>query len=204
MIRRIPAVLVVCALALFACREERRELAPKTEELLRAKAGEELAAVLRQPEPPPFAAVVVFGSDVFLHQSAMLERNGISLLDSFDNVAILLLDARVTPSLLAEDSVRKVHYLCPPMLLARFHPAFLLSALRLFGRGKEKEAVPFFIRFRELPTDRDVKAVQDAGFTVKSRDGAVLTVSGPPAGFSRLLKMDGILYYEGASNLRTM
>ena len=204
MIRPLPAVLVMCALALVACREEHPELAPKTEELLRAKADARIAAVLRQPGSPPFAAVVVFGSDVFLHQSAMLERNGISLLDSFDNVAILLLDARVTPPLLADDSVRKIHYLCPPTLLARFHPAFLLSALRLFGRGKEKEPVPFFIRFRTPPAEADVKAVQDAGFTVKSRDGAVLTVSGPPAGFSRLLEMDGIVYYEGASNLRTM
>ena len=35
-------------------------------------------------------------------------------------------------------------------------------------------------------------------------DDAVLTVSGPPAGFPRLLEIDRIIYYEGASNLRTM
>jgi len=204
MIRRLPAALVVCALALFACREERLELAPKMEELLRAKADDRIASMLKQPDPPAFAGIVVFRSDVFLHQSAMLERNGISLLDSFDNVAILLLDARVTPALLADDSVRKVRYLGQPTALARFHPAFLLSALRLFGIGKENEPVPFFIRFGRLATDSDVKAVQDAGFTVKSRDGAVLTVSGPPAGFSRLLEIDRIIYYEGASKLRTM
>lgn len=204
MIRRLPAVLVICALALFACREERRELTPKTEELLRAKADDTIASIIRAPESPHFAAVVVFSSDVFLHQSAMLERNGISLLDSFDNVAILLLDARVTPPLLADNAVRKVRYLGPPTALARFHPAFLLSALRLFGEGKEDRPVPFFIRFHTPPSEADIRAVQDAGYTVRSRDGAVLTISGPAAGLSRLLKIDRILYYEGASNLRTM
>ena len=180
------------------------ELAPKTEELLRAKADERIASILRLPDQPPFAGIVVFRSDVFLHQTAMLEQNGISLLDSFDNVAILLLDARVTPPILADDSVRKVRYLGKPMLLARFHPAFLLSTLRLFGEGKENQPVSFFIRFRDLATDSDVKAAQGAGFTVRSRDGAVLTVSGPPAWISRLLEIDRIIYYEGASNLRTM
>lgn len=204
MTRRLAALLAVCAVALVACREERPELSPKTDELLKAKADERIASILRNPDSLAFAGVVVFRSDVFLHQSAMLDRHGISLLDSFDNVAILLLDARVTPPLLAEDAVRKVHYLCRPGTLARFHPAFLLSALRLFGAGKEKEPVQFFIRFRNLPAAADIKAVQDAGFTVKSRDDAVLTVSGPPAGFSRLLEMDGIVYYEGATNLRTM
>lgn len=204
MTRRLAAFLAVCALALVACREDRVELSPKTEELLRAKADERIASVLRQPGSSPFAAIVVFGSDVFLHQSAMLEQHGISLLDSFDNVAILLLDGRVTPPLLAQDSVRKVRYLCPPALLARFHPTFLLSALRLFGRGKETEPIPFFIRFRTPPAEAQIKAVQDAGYSVRSRDGGVLAISGPPAGFSRLLEMDGIVYYEGASNLRTM
>ncbi len=204
MIRRLSAVLVVCALALFACREERRELAPKLEELLRAKADDRIASLLKEPDPPSFAGIVVFRSDVFLHQSDMLERNGISLLDSFDNVAILLLDARVTPPLLADDSVRKVRFLGPPTALARFHPAFLLSVLRLFGTGKEDEPVTFFIRFGKFAAGSDLKALQDAGFTVKSLDDAVLTVSGPPARFPRLLEIDRIIYYEGASNLRTM
>ncbi len=206
MTRRLPlsAILIVCALALAACREESRKLSPKTEDLLRAKADEKIASVLRLPEPPRFVAVAVFRSDVFLYQSATLERYGISLLDSFDNVAVLLLDAGVTPPLLKEDSVRKVRYLCTQRMLARIHPAFLMSALRLFGADKEKDPVPFFIRFRGLPSDKDVRAVQDAGFTVTSRDGAVLTVSGPPDRFFRLLEMDEIVYYEGASNLRTL
>jgi hypothetical protein len=200
----LAASLLACALALCACPEERATLAPKTEELLRAKADERIASLLKRPEPSPFAAVVVFRSDVFLNQSALLERSGISLLDSFDNVAVLLLDVVNTPSLLAEDVVRKVRYLCPPRSLTRFHPAFLLSALRAFGNGKEDEPIPFFIRFRNLPAYEEVKAVQDAGFTVRSRDGINLSVSGPPAGLPRLLELDRIIYYEGASNLRTM
>ncbi len=204
MTRRLAALLVLGALALAACREKQLTLAPGTEELVRAKSDETVASVLRQPEARPFAAIVVFRSDVFLYQSAMLERHNISVLDSFDNVAILLLDAGVTPPLLAEDSVRKVRYLCPPLLLVRFHPTFLLSVLRLFGEDKEKRPIPFFIRFRELPKDQEIKAVQDAGYTILSRDGLVLSVSGPPAGFPRLLAMETIMYYEGASNLRTL
>ncbi len=204
MIRRSSGLLVLCALALGACREERVTLAPQTEELLRAKADARIASLLTRPESPPFAAIVVFRSDVFLHQSAMLDRHNISLLDSFDNVAILLLDNQVTPSLLAEESVRKVRYLCPPPLLARLHPTFLMSTLRRFGNSTEDEPVPFFLRFREAPTDKDVKAVQDAGYLVRAREGSTLSVSGPLAGLPRLLEMNEIVSYEGASKLRTM
>lgn len=200
----LAAFLLVFTLALPACRKERAELPPKTDELLRAKADDRIASLLRQPEPSPFAAIVVFRSDVFLYQSALLERSGISLLDSFDNVAVLALDAANTPPLLAEDAVVKVRYLCGPRALARFHPAFLLSALSLFGAGKEDEPVPFFVRFRNLPARVEVRAVQDAGFEVRSADGITLSVSGPPAGLPRLLEMDRIIYYEGASALRTM
>ncbi len=204
MIRRSCALVVLFALGLAACREERVTLAPKTEELLRAKADARIASLLTRPESPPFAAVVVFRSDVFLRQSAMLERNNISLLDSFDNVAVLLLDNDVTPRLLAEDSVRKARYLCSPPLLARFHPTFLMSVLRRFGDDKEDEPLPFFVHLRDVATDEDVRIVQNAGFAVRSREGAVLSVFGPPAGLPRLLEIDRIIYYEGASKLRTM
>ncbi len=203
MTRHLPVILVLCALALTACREE-AALAPGADELLRAKADETVSALVRQPDAPTFAAIVVFRSDVFLHQSAMLERHNISLLDSFDNVAILALEPRIAPALLAEDSVRKVRYLCPPASLVRFHPAFLLSVLRLFGEDRENRPIPFLVQFRAIPTDKDVKAVQAAGFTVRSREGAVLSVLGPPAGFPRLLQLDEIVYYEGASKLRTL
>ena len=206
MIRRSSglAVVGVLALALAACREEQVKLAPKTEELLRAKADARIAFLLTRPDSPPFAAIVVFRSDVFLHQSAMLDRHNISLLDSFDNVAILLLDNEVTPPLLAENSVRRVRYLCPPSLLVRFHPQFLMSVLRRFGNDQEDVALPFFVRFRELPTDPEIKAVQGAGYEIRAREGTTLSVFGPPAGLTRLLEMDGIIYFEGASNLRTL
>ncbi len=204
MTRRLAALLVLGALALCACREERVTLAPKTEELLRARADEAVAALIRQPEAPPFAAIVVFRSDVFLYQSATIERLNISLLDSFDNVAVLLLDRHNTPPLLAEDSVRKVRFLCPPTVLARFHPAFLFSVLRLFGDDREKLPIPFFAQFRELPTEKEIRAVQDAGFEIRSRDGKVLSLFGPPAAFPRLLAMNGIAQLEGASKLRTL
>lgn len=204
MTRRLAAVLVLGAIALAACREKQLTLTTGTEELLRAKSDETVASVLKQPDAPPFAAIVVFRSDVFLYQSAMLERHNISVLDSFDNVAILLLDAAVTPPLLAEASVRKVRYLCPPLLLGRFHPTFLLSVLRLFGEDKEKLPIPFFIRFRELPTEQEIRAVQDAGYAILSRDALVLSVSGPPAGLPRLLAQETIMYYEGAAILRTL
>ncbi len=203
MTHRLAVILVLCALALTACREE-GPLPPGTEDLLRTKADDKISALVKKPDAPTFAAIVVFRSDVFLHQSAMLERHNISLLDSFDNVAILALDPRVTPTLLAENSVRKVRYLCPPTLLVRFHPAFLMSTLRLFGEDRENQPIPFFIQFRKVPTDKEVKAVQDAGFTVRSREGAVLSVVGPAAAVPRLLQLNEIVYYEGASNLRTL
>ncbi len=201
---RLVVLLVLSALVLAGCPEKQVDLAPRTEDLLRTKADPAIAALARRPKAPPFAAIVVFRSDVFLHQSATLERLGISLLDSFDNVAILLLDAAVTPPLLAENGVRKARYLSPPGSLARFHPAFLLSVLRLFGEDKEKQPVAFYIRFRDAVSDQDIRAVQAAGFAIRSRDGAFLTVFGPPADIFRLLEMNQIVYYEGSSNLRTM
>jgi hypothetical protein len=119
-------------------------------------------------------------------------------------VAVLLLDNDVTPPLLAEKSVRKVRYLCAPMLLVRFHPQFLMSTLRRFGNDQENEPHPFFVTFRAPATDKDVKAVQEAGFVVRAREGTVLSVSGPLAGLPRLLENNGIIYYEGASKLHTM
>ncbi len=204
MSRRLGGLLLLCALVLAACREERVTLAPQTEELLRTKADAKIASLLTLPRSPRFAAIAVFRSDVFLHQSLMLERHNISVLDSFDNVAVLLLDNDVTPPLLAEKSVRKVRYLCAPMLLVRFHPQFLMSTLRRFGNDQENEPHPFFVTFRVPATDKDVKAVQEAGFVVRAREGTVLSVSGPLAGLPRLLENNGIIYYEGASKLHTM
>ncbi len=134
----------------------------------------------------------------------MLERNNVTVLDSQDNVAVLLLDNEVTPKLLAEDAVRKVRYLCPPLRLARLEPQFLMTVLRRFGRDQESDPLPFFIRFRQPPTDKDVKAVQDAAYVVRAREGVVLSVTGPLASLPRLLEMDELIYYEGASNLRIM
>ncbi len=204
MSRRLVALVVLGALALLACRKEQVALATSTEELLRAKADETVASMLRQPDSPPFAAIVVFRSDVFIYQSAMLDRLNVSVLDSFDNVAVLQLDRAVTPSLLAEDSVRKVRYLCKPMLLVRFHPTFLLSVLRLFAEDKENRPITFFVTFRNPPADKDIKAVRDAGYTILSREGPVLSVSGPPSGFPRLLASEPVMYYDGATKLRTL
>lgn len=206
MTRRPGGLLVLCVLAvvLAACREERIKLAPQTEELLRTKADARIASLIAQPDAPRFAAIAVFRADVFLYQSELLERLNVTVLDARDNVAVLLLDNEVTAPLLAEPSVRKVRYLCAPMLLARFHPQFLMDMLRRFGSDRENEPVPFFVRFREPPTDKDVKAVQEAGYAVSAREGSVLVVSGPLTGLPRLLENNEIVYYEGASKLRMM
>ncbi len=204
MIRRAAALLLLGALALAGCREERLTLALGTEESLRAKADETVSALIRRPDAPPFAAIVVFRSDVFLYQSATLERLNISLLDCVDNVAILMLDQSVTPPLLAEPSVLKVRYLCPPGLLVRFEPTFLLAVLRLFAQDRERQPIPFFAQFREPPTEKEIKAVQDAGFAIRSREGPVLSLFGPPAAFPSLLAISGNAHFEGASKLRTL
>jgi len=134
----------------------------------------------------------------------MLDRHELSVLDSFGNAAIVLLNSPDIPPLLKEPSVRKVYYLCRQGPLARIHPAFLMGILRQFGEGKETETANFLVRFRDLPQEKEEKFLEAAGFTISSRAGVVWSLSGPFTSLPLLLEDNRILFYEGASKARTM
>lgn len=206
MTRRILLLALLIALLLPACREERQrpELTPEDEAILKEKAGGKIDLIIRENLPALFVGIVVFRSDVFLTQSAMLDRRELSVLDSFGNTALVLLNSPDIPPLLKEESVRKVYYFCRQGPLARIHPAFLMEILKQFGAGKETEVSHFLIRFRDPPHEKEGKFVEAAGFTVDSRAGYVWSLSGPLTSLPLLLEDDRIMYYEGASKTSTM
>lgn len=206
MTRRFLPLLAALLLLFPSCKEERQnpKLTPSDEALLQEKADGKIGVILRENLPSLFAGLVVFRSDVFLSQSAMLDEHGISVLNAFGNAAILLLNSPDLPTLLRQDSVKKVYYLSRQGPLARFHPSFEMDLLRRFGEGKEAEPIPFLIRFRDPPGEGDARAVEAAGFRIDTRTGAVWAVTGPLTSFPRLMENDRIIFYEGASNARTM
>lgn len=207
MIRRVVLLLFAATLLLPACREEKRprpELKPEDKELLREKADEKIGIIITENLPALFAGVVVFESDAFLTQSHRLDRAGLSVLNTFGKAAIVLLNSPDIPPLLAEPSVKKIHYLCRQGALVRLHPSFEMDMLRRFGERKEDEPVPILLRFREPGAEKEKKFLEAAGFTVQSQTGVVWTVSGPLKYLYRLLEDDRIIFYEGASKVRTM
>ena len=206
MTRRILLVATLLLLLLPACREDRKrpDLTAEEEAILKEKADEKIGLIIRENLPALFAGIVVFRSDAFLTQSEMLSRRELSVLDSFGNVAVVLLNSPDIPPLLKEKSVMKISYLCRQGPLARIHPAFLMEVLNRFGEGKETVPTSFLVRFREMPQEKEEKFVEAAGVTVASRAGVVWAVSGPLTSLPRLLEDDRILFYEGASKARTM
>lgn len=205
MTRRIFLLAGLFLLLLPACREERPKprLSPEEEAILKEKADEKIGLIIRENLPALFAGLVVFRSDAFLSNSEMMDRRELSVLDSFGNVALVLLNSPDIPPLLKEESVRKIYYFCRQGPLARLHPAFLMEVMKTFGEGKEENPSSFFVRFREVPQEKEEQFVEKAGFAVTSRAGFVWTVTGPLAFLPRLLEDDRILFYEGASNVRT-
>lgn len=202
MIRRTGALLLASLLFLPGCREEKTkvELSPEQTELLQTKADEKIGIIIEENLPALFAGLVVFDSDVFLSQSRMLDRANISVLNTFGNTAILLINSPHILPLLKERSVKKLYYLCLQRKLVRLDPSFEIEVMRRFGQGKEGEPVPFAIRFRDAPDEKDGILVEGAGFTVRSRAGSVWAVSGPLRNLPRLLESDRINQFETASN----
>ncbi|HJX73530.1 MAG TPA: hypothetical protein VJ307_05170, partial [Candidatus Deferrimicrobiaceae bacterium] len=194
MTRRILLVAILLLLLLPACRDDRKrpDLTAEEEAILKEKADEKIGLIIRENLPALFAGIVVFRSDAFLTQSEMLSRRELSVLDSFGNAAVVLLNSPDIPPLLKEKSVRKISYLCRQGPLARIHPAFLMEVLNRFGEGKETVPTSFLVRFREMPQEKEEKFVEAAGFTVASRAGVVWAVSGPLTSLPRLLEDDRI------------
>ena len=206
MTRRIVSLALLLLMLLPSCREDRArpQLTREEEAILKEKGDDKIGLIIRENLPALFAGLVVFRSDVFLFQSEMLDRLELSVLDSFGNAAVVLLNSPDIPPLLKEPSVRKVYYLCRQGPLARIHPALLMGILRQFGEGKETETANFLVRFRDLPQEKEEKFLEAAGFTISSRAGVVWSLSGPFTSLPRLLEDDRILFYEGASKTRTM
>lgn len=202
MTRRLAAFLLITALFLPACREDRKrpDLSPGDKELLRAKADGKIRIIITENLPALFAGVVVFSSDAFMYQSQMLDRANISVLNVFGNTAILLLNSPDIPPLLKEPSVKKIYYLCRQGALARLDPAFEMNLMRRFGELQGDDPFTLLIRFREPPDEKDETLIEGAGFTIMDRTGLVWTVDGPPASLYRLLESDRIIYYEKASS----
>lgn len=206
MTRRILVCAALFALLASACREERPipVLTPEDEAVLALKADDKIGLIIRENLPALFAGIVVFQSDVFLSQSAMLDQREIPVLDSFENAAILLLNSPDIPPLLKEKSVRKIYYLCRQGPLSRIHPAFLIGILKSFGQGKESTPSHLLVRFRDMPQAKEQQLVEAAGFSIQSRAGLVWSLTGPLTSLPRLLEDDRIIFYEGASKARTM
>jgi hypothetical protein len=205
MTRAFAALLLAVSLFLPGCKEEKTPvvLTPAENELLRTKADEKIGTIIKENLPALFAGLVVFRSNAFISQSAMLDRANISVLNMFGNTAILLLNSRDVPFMLKEESVKKIFYLCRQGALVRLDPAFEMDIMRRFGQGKEDEPVDFFIRFREPPGDKEDMLLETAGLSVQARTGPVWVVSGPLRNLPRLLESDRIIYYESASKVRT-
>jgi hypothetical protein len=201
MIRRLAAILFLALAVLPGCKEDkpRVELTQAEKDLLRDKADEKIGTIISENLPALFAGVVVFSSDVFLHQSRMLDQANISVLNTFGNAAILLLNSPDIPPLLKEPTVKKVFYLCRQGALARLDTSFELDMLRRFGNGKEDQPITFLIRFREPPDQKDDHLLKAGGFTVLTRAGHVQAITGPLRNLPRLLESDRILNYEYAS-----
>jgi hypothetical protein len=206
MTRKILSVALLLMLLLPACREDQAKphLTKEQEAVLKAKGDEKIGLIIRENLPAIFVGLVVFRSDVFLYQSELLDRLDLSVLDSYENAALVLLNSPDIPPLLKESSVKKIYYLCRQGPLTRIHPAFLMGILRQFSEGKENDPVRFLVRFRDMPQEQDEKFLTAAGFTVSSRAGFVWSLSGPLISLPRLLEDDRILFYEGASKARTM
>lgn len=206
MTRRILLCAVLLTLLVSACKEERLrpELSAEDEAILALKTDKKIELIIRENLPALFAGIVVFRSDVFLTQSAMLDRRELAVLDSFENTAIILLNSPDIPPLLKEKSVRKIYYLCRQGPLARLHPAFLMGIMKTFGEGKENMPSHLLVRFRDVPTEKDTQFVEAAGFSIDSRAGYVWSLTGPLTSLPRLLENDRILFYEGASKAGKM
>lgn len=174
-------------------------LTPEFEALLREKADEKIGVIIRGNLPALFAGLVVFRSDAFVHQSAMLDRRNLPVLDAFGNAAMILLNAPDVPALLAEKEVKKVYYLCRQAVLPRIHPALEIEILRRFAAGKENEPIVLLLRFREAPGQRDRGVLSAAGFETAFEAGPVLSVRGPASALPRLLEYDRIVFFEGAA-----
>ncbi len=166
------------------------------EKLIAVKGDPALLAAVQENGSDPFAAIAVFGRDVFLGESAMLERSSITLLNEFGNTAILLLRPKEVLPLLRNPSVRRVAWFGPQGRLARLDPSLELDMLSRYGKGLERKEMTILVRYRNVAGEREERLAEAAGFRIITRGGPNLVVSGPAAGVPKLLSDDWVIYLE--------
>lgn len=196
---RVTALLpLLLAAAIFAgCTGARPPVLDRgQEEMLVAKADKLLAAEIRKGEPDAFALIAVFRRDVFLGQSAMLERSSIPILDELGNAALLLVRPAEVLPLLSDPSLVKAAWFGPQGRLARLDPSLELELLDRFGKGTEGKERLILARYRSVPEAKEVKAAEGAGFKMVSRTGPNLMLSGPMSGIPALLTDEWVIYLE--------
>lgn len=192
------AALGLAALALLACRETRKPviLTAQQEALLAAKADVALAQIVRDNPESPLAVIAAFRTDVYLYQSAMLERRNIPVLDVMDNAAVLRLTPPEVIPLLGERSLVRASYFCSQGGLARIHPIFLMEIMKSYGKGRDGKDHFILVRFRDAIVEGDLQAVKAAGFSVTSREDPYLHLKGPLTGLPPLIDGGRIAFFE--------
>ena len=199
-------LLAVCLPLLSGCLsgEKRRAFPPPEEDLLRAKADPRLRKEAESGGSEPFAAIAVYGNDVFLEQSEALGRSSLTVLNEMGRAAILLLSPGQIVPLLKDPSLRKAVWFGPQGRLARLDPSLEMELLSRFGAGTEDRDVDLLLRLADVGGAKEERHVAAAGFRVVTRAGPSWVVTGPMAGLPKLLEIDEIIYLEGASQVRTM
>jgi hypothetical protein len=205
--RLLPLLLLAVFLQLLSgclSGEKRRTFPPPEEELLRAKADPRLRKEAESGGSEPFAAIAVYGNDVFLEQSEALGRSSLTVLNEMGRAAILLLTPGQIVPLLKDPSLRKAAWFGPQGRLARLDPSLEMDLLARFGAGTEDRDVNLLLRFDDVGGAKEERHVAAAGFRVVTKAGPTWVVAGPMSGLPNLLENDGIIYLEGASQGRTM
>ena len=194
-------LLAVCLPLLSGCLsgEKRRTFPPPEEELLRAKADPRLRKEAESGGSEPFAAIAVYGNDVFLEQSEALGRSSLTVLNEMGRAAILLLSPGQIVPLLKDPSLRKAVWFGPQGRLARLDPSLEMDLLSRFGAGTEDRDVDLLLRLADVGGAKEERHVAAAGFRVVTRAGPSWVVTGPMAGLPKLLESDRIIYIEKAS-----
>ena len=194
-------LLAVCLPLLSGCLsgEKRRAFPPPEENLQRAKADPRLRKEAESGGSEPFAAIAVYGNDVFLEQSEALGRSSLTVLNEMGRAAILLLTPGQIVPLLKDPSLRKAVWFGPQGRLARLDPSLEMELLSRFGAGTEDRDVDLLLRLADVGGAKEERHVAAAGFRVVTRAGPSWVVTGPMSGLPKLLESDRIIYIEKAS-----
>jgi len=201
--RTLLPLLLTAAFLLQGCpaASKRITLPEADEKLVGAKGDPALLAAVQENGKDPFAAIAVFSRDVFLGQSAMLERSSVTLLSEFGNAAILLLRPDEVLPLLKDPTVRRIAWFGPQGRLARLDPSLEMDLLSRFGKGQENKDVAILARFQSVPGEPEERRVAAAGFRVLTRGGPNLVLSGPLSGVPKLLSDEWVIYLEKATGM---